>query len=169
MGQFIDLTGKRFERLIVIQRAENSKGGDLTWFCKCDCGGSKIARGNHLREGSTKSCGCLERENRLVINKTHGGACDRLYGVWLGIRKRCFNPNEPAFHNYGGRGITVCSEWSNYKTFSDWAMNSGYNPIAARCACTIDRINVNGNYEPSNCRWVDMKIQRQNQRTKKEL
>jgi hypothetical protein len=117
-----------------------------------------------LREGSIKSCGCLEKENRLEANTTHGGASTRLYGVWLGIRKRCFNVNEPAYPNYGGRGITVCSEWNDYSKFREWALKSGYDKNAPRGKCTLDRINVDGNYEPSNCRWVDMKVQRQNQR-----
>lgn len=164
--KLIDLTGKRFGRLVVVQRTENSKRGESNWFCKCDCGGTKIVKGNHLREGSTKSCGCLEKENRLEVNKKHGGRYERLYSVWLGIRKRCFNVNEPAYHNYGGRGITVCHEWNDYETFREWALKSGYDENAPRGKCTLDRIDVNGNYEPSNCRWVDMKVQRQNQRHK---
>lgn len=164
MSKLIDLSNKRFGRLVVIRRVDNSSGGETRWLCKCDCGNTKIVKGNHLREGATKSCGCLEAENRSKVNRTHGGANTRLYKVWLGIRKRCLNPNEPAFHNYGGRGITVCKEWSDYSVFREWALKSGYDENAPRGKCTIDRINVNGNYEPSNCRWVDMKIQRQNQR-----
>jgi len=166
MSKLIDLSNKRFGRLVVLQRVENSKRGESNWFCRCDCGGTKIVKGNHLREGSTRSCGCLESENRLEVNKTHGGASERLYNVWLGIRKRCFNSNELAFHNYGGRGITVCPEWNNYETFREWALKTGYDENAPRGKCTLDRIDVNGNYEPSNCRWVDMKVQRQNQRPK---
>jgi len=164
MSKLIDLSGKRFGRLTVIGRAINSPGGESQWFCKCDCGNLKIVQGNHLRDGATQSCGCLAAENRFVVNKIHGGANERLYKVWLGIRKRCFNPNEPAFPNYGGRGITVCCEWENYQAFRKWALEAGYNENAPRGKCTIDRINVDGNYEPSNCRWVDMKVQRNNQR-----
>lgn len=164
MSKLIDLSNKRFGRLVVVQRTENSKKGEVNWLCKCDCGGIKIAQGNHLREGSTNSCGCLEKENRFEMNKTHGGTYERLYGVWLGIRKRCFNENEHCFHNYGGRGITVCHEWNDYETFCKWALKSGYDENAPRGKCTIDRIDVNGNYEPLNCRWVDMKVQRHNQR-----
>ena len=165
MSNLIDLRNNRFGRLLVIRRDENSSSGEPRWFCKCDCGNTKTIQGNHLRHGAIRSCGCLEAENRLKVNKTHGGSDTRLYGVWLGIRKRCFNPNEPAFPNYGGRGITVCNEWESYSSFRKWAMATGYDPKAKRGKCTIDRINVNGNYEPSNCRWVDMKIQRQNQRS----
>jgi len=166
MAKLIDLSNKKFGRLTVIQRAKNSKNGDSRWFCKCVCGETKTIQGNHLRTGAIRSCGCLEKENRFEVNKTHGESNTRLYGVWLGIRKRCFNINEPAYHNYGGRGITVCHEWDNYETFRDWAMANGYDPKAKRGECTIDRIDVDGNYEPSNCRWVDMKVQRQNQRPK---
>ena len=164
--KLINLIGERFGRLLVVQRPFDSKGKDPSWLCKCDCGGTKTVQGNHLREGSTKSCGCLEKENRFEMNKKHGGTYDRLYNVWIGLRKRCFNANEPSFHNYGGRGITVCSGWDNYETFREWALKTGYDENAPRCKCTIDRIDVNGNYEPSNCRWVDMKVQRQNQRPK---
>lgn len=164
MSKLIDLRDKRFGRLVVIQRADNSSSGEARWLCKCDCGNIKIVKGNHLRNEAIKSCGCMEVENRFVVNKTHGGANTRLYNVWLGMRKRCFNPNEAAYPNYGGRGITVCEEWRDFGAFRDWALNAGYDENAKRGECTIDRIDVNGNYEPSNCRWVDMKIQRQNQR-----
>lgn len=164
MSKLINLEKKEFGRLLVIKREENSPKGQTRWLCKCDCGNSKVIQGNHLRSGSIRSCGCLEIENRLEVNKTHDGSNSRLYGVWLGIRKRCFNPNEPSYPNYGGRGITVCNEWNEFSFFREWALISGYDENAPRGICTIDRIDVNGNYEPSNCRWVDMKIQRQNQR-----
>ena len=159
----IDLTGMRFGRLTVIER-DAARGREAKWLCKCDCGNTKVVQGNHLRAGSIRSCGCLGSENRMQVNVTHGGTYDRLYNIWLGIRKRCFNPNEPAFHNYGGRGITVCDEWSDFAVFREWALKTGYDQNAPRYQCTIDRIDVNGNYEPSNCRWVDMKVQRMNQR-----
>jgi len=167
--KLIDLTNKKFERLTVVERAENSKNGEAKWLCKCDCGKLKIVKGNHLREGTIKSCGCLESENEKTVNVTHGGSYDRLYNVWLGIRKRCYNKNEPAYHNYGGRGISVCKEWHIYSVFREWALITGYDKKAVRGKCTIDRINFNGNYEPSNCRWVDMKVQRNNQRPYKSL
>ncbi|GAB7390130.1 hypothetical protein [Lactococcus garvieae] len=167
-ARLIDLTGQKFGKLKVISRAEN-RGKQVMWYCQCSCGNKTIVRANHLRSGATKSCGCLEKENRFKMNLKHGGAkgkgCqERLYGVWLGMRKRCFNPNEPAFPNYGGRGITICDEWSDYSIFRKWALANGYDKDAPLGKCTIDRINNDGNYEPSNCRWVDMKVQRNNQR-----
>ena len=99
------------------------------------------------------------------MSKTHGLRRTRLYGIWNGILQRCFNPNRQKYKNYGGRGITVCDEWRNsFKAFYDWAMANGY-----RDDLTIDRIDVNGNYEPSNCRWVDAKLQAYNKTTSKYI
>lgn len=100
------------------------------------------------------------------LNRTHGGHGSRLYPIWTAMLARCYHPQNKSFHNYGGRGITVCDEWRNsYEAFRDWALATGYDEKAPRGQCTIDRIDVNGNYCPENCHWVDMKTQAANKRT----
>lgn len=95
-------------------------------------------------------------------NLSHGGTGSRLHNVWIMMKQRCSNPNTYEYHRYGGRGIRVCDEWLLFENFRDWAMLNGYNPNAPRGECTLDRIDNNGNYEPDNCRWVDMKEQMKN-------
>lgn len=150
-----DLTGQRFGRLTVIEFVPNDREHSY-WKCRCDCKKETIICGRDLKKEHTKSCGCLQREK---ITK-HGGNGTRLYSIWNDMRYRCNNPNVKAFKYYGGRNISVCDEWEkDFATFRDWAMANGYDDTL-----TIDRIDVNGNYEPSNCRWVDMKTQLRNTR-----
>lgn len=251
MGKFIDLSGRQFGRLFVVEREGASKSGQALWKCRCVCGNEVCVEGYSLRSGNTKSCGCLWRETitrhgfheeRLykiwermnarcyspkdehydyyggrgitVCNewranypsfrnwaeshgydkdapygqctltridksgsycpenchwtvKNHGGHQERLYGIWEGMKTRCYNPNCKAYSHYGGRGITVCEAWLNsYPIFRDWALLNGYDDSAPRWQCTIDRIDNDKGYSPDNCRWVDMKVQRSNQRRK---
>ena len=165
MSAVKDLTGQRFGRLVVIERAESTKDGKARWVCLCDCGTTSIKVGKLLRNGHCKSCGCGEYENQLTSRISHGLSDTRLYNIWLGMKQRCYYPEHKDFHNYGGRGITVCEEWLNdFKAFYDWAIANGY-----REDLRIDRIDVNGNYEPSNCRWTTWREQRLNQRPRKRV
>lgn len=160
MSKLNDLTDKKFCRLTVIERAENNKHNRAQWKCICDCGNTIIVSGNALLKGNTKSCGCLTAEAiRKSKNKKHGMSNTRIFHCWSAMKDRCNNPNNKAYKNYGGRGITICPEWMEFQPFYDWSMANGYADNL-----TIDRINVNGNYEPSNCQWITKKEQNNNKR-----
>lgn len=167
MGALIDLTGERFGRLTVLRRVEND-GRGVRWECVCDCGNKKVAHSHELRYGKTRSCGCLLHESRVMNGKNqavHGGWKSRLYGVWAGMKKRCYYEKHPQYHNYGGRGINVCNDWlHDFGKFSEWAYSHGYDENAKKGGCTLDRVDSDGNYEPSNCRWVNQKTQISNKR-----
>lgn len=153
MRKLVDLTGKKFGRLTVIERSESK------WLCKCDCGNTKLVNGGHLVSGDTKSCGCLRNEQRIK----HGMRNTRLYSVWHGMKERCYNTKHKHFKDYGGRGITICDKWKNdFNAFAQWALSHGYADNL-----TIDRIDVNGNYEPSNCRFITNAEQQKNKRNSK--
>lgn len=153
MGRLIDLTGQRFGRLVVLERAENNHDGSAMWRCRCDCGNIAIVRSYLLKNGRTQSCGCIKNE----VHTTHGARHTRLYNTWRGMRERCENPSHKSYSNYGGQGISVCAEWQDFAAFQKWALASGYKD-----GLSIDRIDSNGNYEPSNCRWADAKQQGRN-------
>lgn len=163
-----DLSNKKFGRLRVIERAENrvTKGGNtkVMWKCQCDCGKSVIVSASDLKSGDTRSCGCFHKELLSSMAKTHGLSKSKIRTVWRNMIARCENPKCSAYKNYGGRGITVCQEWHDLETFAKWAFENGYDENAGHKECTIERKDVNGNYEPSNCVWVSMKEQSRNRR-----
>lgn len=125
-------------------------------ICRCECGKLKIARATNVYYGGTKSCGCMTNPG----NTKHGGNGTRLYGIWKSMRERCTVPSQIRYKNYGGRGIKVCPEWNEYVAFREWALTHGYSDDL-----TIDRINVDGDYEPTNCRWATTKEQSNNKTT----
>ena len=164
--RFIDHTGQRFGRLLVVCRASNHtqpNGNRIARFmCRCDCGNEVIVRAIHLRSGASKSCGCLWNEFSESL-RTHGDSCgDKQtpeYRCWADMKDRCNNPNTKAYRHYGGRGITVCDRWM--QSYGDFLADVGRRPSSAY---SIDRINNDGNYEPGNVRWATREEQTKNKR-----
>lgn len=166
--KLIDLTGQKIGRLTVIERSENNKHGQTTYFCKCDCGETKVVCGHSLRKGTTQSCGCLNVEVVKKMRTKHGyapwnGKKPAIYTIWKGMRQRCNNPNHPKYKDYGGRGIKVCDRWQN--SFEAFLEDMGERPSLKH---SIDRKDVDGDYEPSNCRWALPDTQARNVRVSKK-
>ncbi len=164
MSRRIDITGERYGRLTVLSYVETRRGGKAFWLCRCDCGNESVVSSCDLRSGHTQSCGCLYRESIGNIRRTHGMTNTRLFGVWMNMIGRCSNTNVSGAKNYVGRGISVCEEWHDFSQFAKWALANGYQDNAKRGACTLDREDNDGDYEPSNCRWVTQKINCRNTR-----
>lgn len=155
MGKFKDISGQKFGKLTALRRLRNTKGKTY-WLCVCDCGNFKEVRYDMLQNGHTRSCNCLYKKSNAI----HGMYNTRLYNTWKNIKSRCYYNKNISYKNYGMRGIKVCNEWKDdFQAFYDWAINNGYKEDLE-----IDRIDVNGNYEPNNCRWLTHKEQQQNRR-----
>jgi hypothetical protein len=160
---WLDLAGQRFGRLLVLSRGPRDRQGNAQWECVCDCGTATVVRGFCLRDGNTQSCGCLNREASVVKNTVHGGAgagrTTPEYRAWQNMKTRCFNPNFTTYEDYGGRGITVCSQWVN--DFPAFLAHVGPKPSPAH---SLDRIDNEGHYEPGNVRWASRSDQNRNRR-----
>lgn len=162
--KILDIKGKRFGKLIAIERVKNVKK-KVSWKCLCDCGKETNVLTTNLTSNRIKSCGCLKNQKLIERSTKHNQRHTKLYEVWKTMKQRCSNPNHKSYHNYGGRGIIVCDEWkNNYQAFYEWSMNNGYKE-----GLSIDRINNDGNYEPSNCRWTDKITQNNNTRQNKPI
>lgn len=151
------IAGKKFNKLTVLKKTDEKASKSYLWLCKCDCGNFTKTKKWNITSGNTKSCGCLKMDVVKMMNRqntSHGMSGTKIYRVWESMKRRCDSKKAERYANYGGRGITYCEEWEDFKGFYEWVEESGYKE-----GLTIDRIDVNGNYEPSNCRWVTLEQQ----------
>ena len=150
--------GQRFGRLTAIAYHGKDAHNNKLWFCECDCGNVKIARGERLIAGKTRSCGCIVREG--IQQSTHGGSKTPLYSKWLGMRARCYRKANDHYQYYGGRGLGMCKDWQDFAVFRDWAHSHGYDD-----GLSIERRDNDKGYSPDNCTWIPLADQAKNKRT----
>ena len=164
MPQTRDITGEKYHKLTAIKRVENINGR-VTWEFRCDCGNTIYLNKDRVLAGNDHSCGCQKRKQCGSLNYIHGKTDTPLYEIWKSMKQRCCNQNVSNYHNYGGRGIKVCDEWMrDFKAFYDWAITNGWKK-----GLSIDRINNDGDYSPSNCKWSTRTEQLNNTRQNKLL
>jgi hypothetical protein len=159
MPSFMNLVGRQFGRLTVLERDLSGKKQIVKYRCQCQCGKILSVDAGNLRSGHTTSCGCYRKEFLRITHTKHNSVKTRLYKIWANMLDRCRRPNSTFYKEYGGRGIKVCDEWRQFENFRDWALENGYNDTL-----TIDRIDVNRNYAPDNCRWATLLVQSRNKR-----
>lgn len=157
MPALVSIVGKKFGRLTVVDRAENLANSNTRWLCRCDCGTFKVVSKAALHSGYTKSCGCLQMESRLKHGQAGRTSRSLVYDVWNQMIQRCENKKHKWYKYYGGRGISVCARWHKFKNFID---DMGPRPDGY----SIERVDNNGNYKPSNCVWIPVNEQQKNQR-----
>lgn len=157
--RLIDISGHRFGEWTVHDKTGNNPRGGALWRCVCSCGAERQVLGSDLRNGKSVSCGCKGIERIAHLNKSHGETGTRIYRTWKNMRARCLNSNKPGYEHYGGRGISICAEWSSFPAFRKWALESGYADDLS-----IERKDVDGDYTPSNCVWADAATQSANRR-----
>lgn len=160
------LYNQRFGKLVAKEPITLNHRNRVVWECQCDCGNIAYVESDKLKSGHTKSCGCLKSEKTIIRNKSqaiYNARHNRLYRIYYGMRTRCYNTTEKHYPDWGGRGIKICDEWlSSFANFQEWALSHGY-----RDDLSLDRIDNDGDYEPSNCRWATAKEQANNKRKAK--
>lgn len=172
-SEIVDISGQRFGRLVALERVGRTLAPNGTrqsmWRCRCDCGNETVVKYIALKSGNTKSCGCGEIENRYSCNMNKRKSASSIFyisdlekhplrKIWKSMLMRCNNPHVKNYNNYGGRGIKVCDRWNGNLGFENFVNDMGERPDGT----TLDRIDVNGNYEPSNCRWATTEQQMNN-------
>jgi len=163
-SNFQDITGKRFGRLVAVRCVGRTRNSSPLWELRCDCGKTVVRQGSAVRAGTIRSCGCLMREVAAASQRTHGQSRTREYWCWRAMIARCYNPKDAGYENYGGRGITICDRWR--ASVLNFIEDMGRVPSPDH---SIDRINVDGNYEPGNCRWAVTAVQVSNKRCNHRL